>query len=56
MTAAGGDASFADLAVKIVTSRQFRNRAGDDREPAESTGPASVRPANQPPQLITGVR
>jgi hypothetical protein len=29
MIAAGGDASFSDLAVKIVTSRQFRNRAGD---------------------------
>jgi hypothetical protein len=30
MTAAGGDASFSDLAIRIVTSRQFRNRAGDD--------------------------
>ena len=30
MTAAGGSASFSDLAVKIVTSRQFRNRAGDN--------------------------
>ena len=29
MTAAGGDASFSDLAVKIVTSRQFRNRVGE---------------------------
>ncbi|MGH9374391.1 MAG: DUF1592 domain-containing protein, partial [Vicinamibacterales bacterium] len=29
MTSAGGGASFSDLAVKIVTSRQFRNRAGD---------------------------
>ena len=27
MTAAGSSASFSDLAVKIVTSRQFRNRA-----------------------------
>ena len=27
MSAAGGDASIADLAMKIVTSRQFRNRA-----------------------------
>jgi hypothetical protein len=26
---AGGGASFSDLAVKVVTSRQFRNRAGD---------------------------
>jgi hypothetical protein len=30
MTSAGGNASFSDLAVKIVTSRQFRNRAGGD--------------------------
>ena len=56
MTAGGGEASFAELAVKIVTSRQFRNRAGDDREPAESTGPASMRDAFHLPQLITGVR
>ena len=30
MTAAGGDASFSDLAAMIVTSRQFRNRVGDN--------------------------
>jgi mono/diheme cytochrome c family protein len=30
MAAAGGTASFADLAVKVVTSRQFRNHAGDE--------------------------
>jgi hypothetical protein len=36
MAAAGGDAAFSDLAVKIVTSRQFRTRAGD--EPALSAG------------------
>ena len=35
MTAAGSNASFSDLAVKIVTSRQFRNRAGDEGVPAE---------------------
>ena len=29
MAGAGGDASFATLASTIVTSRQFRNRAGD---------------------------
>ena len=38
MTAAGGDASFADLAIKIVTSRQFRNRAGDDGTAAVERG------------------
>jgi hypothetical protein len=36
MAAAGGNAAFSDLAVKIVTSRQFRARAGD--EPALSAG------------------
>jgi len=34
MMAAGSHASFSDLAVKIVTSRQFRNHAGDDEPPA----------------------
>ena len=29
MAAAGPDATFSDLAIKIVTSRQFRHRAGD---------------------------
>ncbi len=36
MAATGGNASFADLAVKIATSRQFRHRAGDEAEPARS--------------------
>jgi hypothetical protein len=42
MTAAGGSASFSDLAVKIITSRQFRNRAG---EPPQSPipGPRSAK-------------
>ena len=40
MVAAGDDAAIADLAVKIVTSRQFRNRAGDDVvAPAQKTTP-----------------
>jgi hypothetical protein len=30
MTHAGDNASFADLAASIVTSRQFRNKVGDD--------------------------
>ena len=29
MIGLGGNASFSDLAVKVVTSRQFRNHAGD---------------------------
>jgi hypothetical protein len=40
MTTAGGNATFADLAVKIVTSRQFRHRAGDE--------PGAPGPMGQP--------
>jgi hypothetical protein len=40
MAGAGGNASFSDLAVAIVTSRQFRNRVG-----GEDAGPASKTPA-----------
>jgi hypothetical protein len=31
MAGLGGDASFSDLALKIIISRQFLNRTGDDR-------------------------
>jgi hypothetical protein len=41
MTGAGSDASFSDMAVKIVTSRQFRNRAGDDAGAPGATAPPS---------------
>jgi hypothetical protein len=34
MIASGGRATFSDLAVKIVTSRQFRNHVGDDTQRA----------------------
>ena len=34
ITTAGSNATFSDLAVKVVTSRQFRNRAGDRSAPA----------------------
>ena len=35
MVTAGGDATFSDLAARIVTSRQFRNRArGGEAPPA----------------------
>ena len=30
MTAAGGNATFSDLAIKIVTSHQFRHRIADN--------------------------
>jgi hypothetical protein len=36
MTTAGGNASFADLATRIVTSRQFRNRTGEDPSRGET--------------------
>jgi len=54
MTALGGDASFSDLAARIVTSRQFLNHAGDT-----GSTDARVRPRSRaatPPQLLTGVR
>ncbi len=59
MTAAGGNASFSDLAVKIVTSRQFRNRSGDDEIPKAGPGPVkttSPASASQQSQLRTGIR
>jgi mono/diheme cytochrome c family protein len=50
MTGAGGEATFADLAVRVVTSRQFRNRAGLDATPApaeaQPSGTQSVGAAN----------
>jgi hypothetical protein len=36
MVAAGGNASFADLSVQIVSSRQFRHRQGETDAPAAS--------------------
>jgi hypothetical protein len=45
MTAAGHDATFSDLAIKIVTSRQFRHRAGDDGAAPPATNRTS---GNQP--------
>jgi hypothetical protein len=44
LAALGGEASFADLALQIVTSRQFRNRAGDDAGPAETNAAATSGP------------
>jgi hypothetical protein len=63
MAAAGGSASFSDLAVKIVTSRQFRNRVtNDDVPPASLQGPPTAPPAgglailNRPPSARAGTR
>ena len=58
MVAAGGGASFADLAAKIVTSRQFRNRATAEAVSSAShpVAPAVDVPVDQPFQLLAGVR
>ena len=37
ITAAGGDATFSDLAIKIVSSRQFRHRQGSDEDANRSS-------------------
>ncbi len=51
MVAAGPSTTFSDLAIKVVTSRQFRYRADDDESPADvKTVQAS------PSQPTTGVR
>jgi len=42
MAISGGKASFSDLAVKLVTSRQFRNRAGDDAVVDAPVAPSEV--------------
>jgi hypothetical protein len=42
MTAAGHDATFSDLAIKIVTSRQFRHRAGDESPAPRATNASSA--------------
>jgi hypothetical protein len=46
MMSAGGDATFSDLAIRIVTSRQFRNRAG--RADVAPASPTSSTSAEQP--------
>ena len=47
MVALGGDAPFSDLAVRIISSRQFLSRAGDDDAAAAPTSSAD-RPSQQP--------
>jgi hypothetical protein len=42
MVAAGGEASFADLATRVVLSRQFRHRAGRADFPTIPPAPAHV--------------
>jgi hypothetical protein len=56
MTAAGGEATFSDLAVRIVTSRQFRNHAGDDATSTDVKALRSSARSGQIAQQPTGVR
>ncbi len=44
MVRQGGDASFADLAVRIVTSRQFRHRVGTATAPSTPAAPSTPGP------------
>jgi hypothetical protein len=57
MSAAGSSSSFSALAIKIVSSRQFRNHAGDDdadtKAGTTATGMAGANPQVQP---STGIR
>ena len=48
MAAAGGSASFSDLAAKIVTSRQFRSRRGDEDPGSGTAAPRSASPGLRP--------
>jgi hypothetical protein len=51
MTSAGGNASFAELAATIATSRQFRNKVGD-----EDTAPAVTRARDEPKSVRAGIQ
>jgi hypothetical protein len=51
MVGAGPDSSFSDLAIKVVTSRQFRYRADDGESPSDIK---TVQAG--PSQPTTGVR
>ena len=53
LTKAGGTATFSDLAVTIVTSRQFRNRAGEDQV---TSAPTAAATPNPPLLFSKGVR
>lgn len=55
MLAAGGDATFADLATKVVTSRQFRNHKGISPDPDAAPAAATSAMRRVTP-LEEGVR
>jgi hypothetical protein len=56
MVASGSTASFADLAVKIATSRQFRNRAGEPGDQRARNGVGSPTPDPRSPNNSESVR
>jgi hypothetical protein len=52
MSARGGDVTFAELAIKIVDSRQFRHREGRAEEASSRPSPVAPTPfENEPAQL-----
>jgi hypothetical protein len=58
IVAAGGDASFADVAVRIITSRQFRHRSADEAvEPEPGAEPsADIAGLNRPVRSGAGIQ
>ncbi|MEP7341248.1 MAG: hypothetical protein ABI977_26195, partial [Acidobacteriota bacterium] len=42
MVRAGGDATFTQLATEIATSKQFRNRSGQEERPAITPATSKV--------------
>ncbi len=58
MAAVGGHRSFSDLAVAVVTSRQFRNRVGEaDAAPQPKAQPEAPTAAlTRPPESRAGIR
>ncbi|CAN5809337.1 hypothetical protein BH24ACI4_BH24ACI4_28750 [soil metagenome] len=58
IVAAGGDASFADVAVRIITSRQFRHRSADEAvEPKPGAEPsADIAGLNRPARSGAGIQ
>lgn len=57
MAAAGSGATFSDLAVKIVTSRQFRNHAADEDAAGQPARPvANLSPATPATTLASAPR
>jgi hypothetical protein len=60
MIASGFDSTFADLATRIVTSRQFRTREGRDDAaapvPSHTPAAATVTAANRPSPSEAGTR